>query len=123
MRNSILAGVMLSCSILGGVVGGNIKPTAQQAALDDAWDSVTVVADGTFVANPAYYADHPEDLAMARHVRIIDNSRAAMEAAWPAIGVAPDHRDTPALRRFVDQGFRHVPERDAPDLWYDLSRK
>jgi hypothetical protein len=82
MRNSILAGVMVSCMILGGIIGGGINEIQRNNETDAAWDRVVVVADGQLVANPAYYADHPEELAKARNVKIIDARGAAIEQAF-----------------------------------------
>lgn len=82
MRNSILALALIASTIMGGIIGGNIEEMQRAAEIQSAWDGVTVVADGTLIANPAYYADHPEELASARNVRIISNSRAAAEAAF-----------------------------------------
>lgn len=81
MRNSILVGIMLSCAILGGVVGGNIQSARDASEIEAAWSNITVVADGTLIANPAAYAYDPQQLADARNVRIISNSRAAISVA------------------------------------------
>lgn len=82
MRNSILAGVMVSSMILGGIIGGGINDMQRNNEVDAAWDRVVVVTDGTLVADPSYYATHPEDLAAARNVRVIDTRKAAIELAF-----------------------------------------
>lgn len=80
MRNTILTLALVGSAIMGGIAGGNIATAQADAATDAAWDGVVVVRDGTLVANPAYYADHPEDLADAKVV-IVSKTRAADAAA------------------------------------------
>ena len=80
--NWLLAACFVVCAIFGGIIGGNIQASRDAAEIQAAWDDITVVADGTLVANPSAYAYDPQQLADARNVRIISNSRAAAAAAW-----------------------------------------
>lgn len=69
MRNSILTAALIGSAIVGGIIGGNINEIRRNAETQEAWSQVKVVSGGTLVANPAYYADHPEELS---NVTIID---------------------------------------------------
>jgi hypothetical protein len=82
MRNSILIGLMLIVAAIGGVAGYITGKTSIQVEIDQAWEGVTVVADGTLIANPAAYAYNPQSLADAHNVRIINNSKAAASVAY-----------------------------------------
>lgn len=81
MRNSILMGIMLSCTILGGVIGSTIQADRDAAEIEAAWDDITVVKDGTLIANPAAYAYDPSSLAKADHLTISSNRSAGAEQA------------------------------------------
>lgn len=75
---TFVAIVVVACSVLTGIQLKNIQ---RDNEIHDAWDKVVVVADGTLVANPAYYAYHPEELAEAHNVRIISVRDAAFREA------------------------------------------
>lgn len=65
MRNSILIGVMVSCAIMGGILGGAINDAQRNTADIDAWSGVYVITkQGTLVANPS--ALSPRELANAK---------------------------------------------------------
>lgn len=86
MRNSILAAALIGSAIMGGLIGGAIGETMERDRIMDAWnDHLTIVADGTLVANPSYYAFFPEALADSKNVRIISNKSAALDAASSAV--------------------------------------
>lgn len=85
MRNSIIAGLCLAFLALGYAGGRLDEAVRNQDEINSAWDDITVVADGTLIANPASYAYNPAPLANARNVRIIDNQSAAIDAANQAV--------------------------------------
>lgn len=81
MRTSYAILVATMCLLLGFAIGAGVQGQHDINNIEQAWDGITVVKDGTLVANPSAYAYHPEDLAKAKSVRIIDNRTAAIAAA------------------------------------------
>lgn len=81
MRNSIIIGLCLAFSMLGGVIGASFQQQHDLNRIKQAWDGITVVSDGTLIPNPSAYAYYPEDLAKAKSVRIVDNRAAAIAVA------------------------------------------
>lgn len=81
MRTSIIIGLCLTFTVLGGVAGANLQQIHDINRIEEAWDGITVVSDGTLVPNPSAYAYYPEDLAKAKSVRIINNRAAAITVA------------------------------------------
>lgn len=63
MRNSILCGVIVSSMILGGIIGGSINDIQRNSEVEAAWEDISISVDGRLIANPAYYALHPDELA------------------------------------------------------------
>lgn len=66
-------------TLLFGFTLGQLKEREDTIA---AWDDITVVADGTLIANPSAYAFNPEELADHDNVRIINNRKAAIDVAF-----------------------------------------
>lgn len=72
-----IAGALIF-GLIGLLLGSVIADYSQMNKVHDAWSEVIVVDNGTLVANPSYYAYHPEEL---EGVRVISKSNAAIREA------------------------------------------